>query len=34
MYYEVVPDVVEVGKHQLVKREVLSLFTGLMPLSW
>ena len=33
-YYEGVPDVIKVGDHQFVEREVLNLFTGLMLISW
>lgn len=33
-YYKGIPDVLEVGDHQFVEREVLSLFTGLMLISW
>lgn len=33
-YYEGVPDVIQVGEHQFVEREVQNLFTGLMLLSW
>lgn len=33
-YYDGIPDVIEVGEHQFVEREVLNLFTGLMLLSW
>ncbi|KIM75798.1 hypothetical protein PILCRDRAFT_798649 [Piloderma croceum F 1598] len=33
-YYKGIPDVIEVGEHQFVEREVLNLFTGLMLLLW
>ncbi|KAF7372143.1 hypothetical protein MVEN_00073200 [Mycena venus] len=33
-YYQGVPDAIQVGAHQYVEREVLSLFVGLMLISW
>ncbi|KAJ7877878.1 hypothetical protein B0H13DRAFT_1631479 [Mycena leptocephala] len=33
-YYSGVPDAIQVGAHQYVEREVLSLFIGLMLISW
>ncbi|TFK45431.1 hypothetical protein OE88DRAFT_1721508 [Heliocybe sulcata] len=33
-YYQGVPQVIQVGEHQYVEREVLNLFVGLMLISW
>ncbi|KAJ7921546.1 hypothetical protein B0H13DRAFT_2415239, partial [Mycena leptocephala] len=33
-YYSGVPDAIQVGEHQFAEREVLSLFIGLMLISW
>ncbi|KAJ7190144.1 hypothetical protein GGX14DRAFT_580107 [Mycena pura] len=33
-YYTGVPDAIQVGEHQYIEREVLSLFIGLMLISW
>ncbi|KAJ7863559.1 hypothetical protein B0H13DRAFT_1563608, partial [Mycena leptocephala] len=33
-YYSGIPDAIQVGEHQYVEREVLSLFIGLMLISW
>jgi len=33
-YHKGVPNVIELGDHQFAEREVLSLFVGLMLISW
>ncbi|KAF8884482.1 hypothetical protein BD779DRAFT_1443171, partial [Infundibulicybe gibba] len=33
-YYGGVPNIIEVGKHQFVERDVLNLFVGMMLISW